>query len=72
MYVGGVAMFEQQYNYEMESEVKRLEALQRATAVGHPEWVNACARCGCELLSVDVERCLQCGESEPERGGKPD
>jgi hypothetical protein len=54
-------MFEAQYNDEMESEVKRLEARQRAIAAGHPEWANACAACGVELKSADVERCVRCG-----------
>ena len=53
-------MFEAQYNDEMEAEVKRLEAQQRAVAAGHPEWVNACAGCGCELKSVDIDRCERC------------
>ena len=53
-------MFESQYNDEMEAEVKRLEAQQRAVAAGHPEWVNACAACGCELQRVDIDRCAQC------------
>lgn len=53
-------MFEVQYNDEMEAEVKRLEAQQRAVAVGHPEWVNACAACGCELKAVDFDRCERC------------
>ncbi|KAF0216299.1 MAG: hypothetical protein FD174_3753 [Geobacteraceae bacterium] len=53
-------MFEQQYNDEMEAEVKRLEAQQRAVATGHPEWTNACAACGCELPSVDTDMCDPC------------
>lgn len=53
-------MFEVQYNDEMEAEVKRLEAQQRAAAAGHPEWVNACAGCGCELKTVDMDRCERC------------
>ncbi len=53
-------MFEDQYNEEMEAEVKRLEAQNRAVAAGHPEWVNACSACGCEIKSVDVERCEHC------------
>ena len=53
-------MFEAQYNDEMEAEVKRLEAQQRAVAAGHPEWVNACAGCGCELKAVDIDRCERC------------
>ena len=53
-------MFESQYNDEMEAEVRRLEAKQRAADAGHPEWVNACARCGSELQSPDVTTCSQC------------
>lgn len=53
-------MFETQYNEEMEREVKRLEALQRAVAAGHPEWVNACARCGCRLETTEEDRCGEC------------
>ena len=30
------------YNYEMEAEVKRLEAHARAVNAGHPECANAC------------------------------
>ena len=55
-------MFEVQYNDEMEAEVKRLEAHNRAVAAGHPEWMNACAVCGCEVKKVDVVRCERCGE----------
>ena len=53
-------MFESQYNDEMEAEVKRLEAQMRAINAGHPEWVNACALCKCELINTDVNRCEQC------------
>jgi hypothetical protein len=53
-------MFEDQYNEEMEAEVLRLEAKNRAIATGHPEWGNACAICGCELTSVSVNRCSGC------------
>ena len=53
-------MFEAQYNDEMEAEVRRLEAQQRAVAAGHPEWVNACAGCGRELHAVDTDRCERC------------
>ena len=53
-------MFEQQYNEEMETEVKRLEAKARAAAVGKPDWQNACAVCGCELATVDFAVCDQC------------
>ncbi|WP_243374952.1 hypothetical protein [Geotalea sp. SG265] len=52
-------MFENQYNEEMEAEVKRLEGKQRARAAGHPEWDNACAGCGCRL-DIGVERCGEC------------
>ena len=53
-------MFEDQYNDEMAAEVRRLEAKQRATDAGHPEWVNAYAACGCELSGTDSDRCDQC------------
>jgi hypothetical protein len=53
-------MFEDQYNEEMEAEVRRLEAKQRATAAGHPEWANACAVCLCELAGTDRDRCDRC------------
>ena len=53
-------MFECQYNDEMEAEVKRLEAQARAVAAGHPQWLNACAACGAELLTVDVSSCEIC------------
>lgn len=53
-------MFENQYNDEMEAEVKRLEARKRAADAGHPEWVNACVRCGCELTTPDYDRCHHC------------
>lgn len=53
-------MFEVQYNEEMEAEIQRLEARNRATAAGHPEWSNACALCGCELADVSVDRCCHC------------
>jgi hypothetical protein len=58
-------MFEAQYNDEMETEVKRLEAQQRAVAAGHPEWVNACADCGCEL-----KRPISTGATGANREGK--
>jgi hypothetical protein len=54
-------MFEAQYNEEMEAEVNRLEASQRATLAGHPEWDNACASCRCELNGSDQVRCMKCG-----------
>lgn len=53
-------MFESQYNDEMEIEIKRLEAKNRAIAAGHPEWDNACAVCGCELALVSADRCSGC------------
>ena len=53
-------MFENQYNDEMEAEVQRLEARNRATAAGHPEWANACGKCGCELTSMDTGHCGRC------------
>ena len=53
-------MFEVQYNEEMEQEVLRLEALQRAVAAGHPEWLNACAVCHCQLAGIDITRCEMC------------
>lgn len=59
-------MFESQYNDEMEAEVRRLEARMRAVNAGHPEWVNACALCGCELTANDADRCKQC---QPEKNG---
>ena len=52
-------MFEQQYDEQMEAEIKRLEAKQRAVAAGHPEWDNACAACGREL-PLESDRCGQC------------
>lgn len=53
-------MFESQYNDEMEAEVKRLEAQMRAVNAGHPEWLNACAVCGCELTDCEQNRCETC------------
>ena len=53
-------MFEEQYNDEMEAEVRRLEAKNRAMTAGHPDWNNACAVCGCELTDVILERCGDC------------
>jgi len=60
-------MFEDQYNDEMETEVRRLEAKQRAAAAGHPEWVNACASCGCRLATVEPATCQHCatGSASP-------
>jgi rRNA maturation endonuclease Nob1 len=54
-------MFESQYNVEMEAEVRRIEARQRAISAGHPEWVNACAVCGSMLESVETSMCARCG-----------
>jgi hypothetical protein len=53
-------MFEVQYNEEMEAEIRRMEAQQRATAAGHSEWANACVICACELSDTDTDRCHQC------------
>lgn len=53
-------MFESQYNAEMEAEVQRLEARQRAIAAGQPEWANACAACGCMLERLDTAMCDRC------------
>ena len=53
-------MFENQYNEEMEAEVRRMEAKKRAADAGHPEWDNACAGCGCELLGTAETRCKAC------------
>ena len=53
-------MFESQYNDEMETEVKRLEARKRAADAGHPEWENACSVCGCRLAGTDIEHCQDC------------
>jgi hypothetical protein len=56
----GNSVFESQYNDEMEAEVKRLEAQMRAVNAGHPEWLNACAVCGCELTDCEQSRCETC------------
>jgi hypothetical protein len=53
-------MFESQYNDEMEAEVRRLDAKQRAILSGHPEWLNACATCGRELKTLDSVKCDKC------------
>jgi len=53
-------MFETQYNEEMEAEVKRLDAKQRAISAGHPEWDNACKQCGCRLEIIKDEVCPNC------------
>jgi hypothetical protein len=59
-------VFEQQYDDQMTAEIRRLEAKQRATAVGHPEWSNACLGCGCEL-TADSERCTGCAAKNENR-----
>lgn len=53
-------MFENQYNEEMEAEVRRLEAKKRAADAGHPEWDNACKTCGCQLTGWQSENCGDC------------
>jgi hypothetical protein len=58
-------MFEVQYNDEMEAEIRRLEAKNRARAAGHPEWDNACAVCGGELTEISVDTCGQCLLKQP-------
>lgn len=50
-------MFESQYNEEMEAEVRRLDAKQRAISAGHPEWDNACKQCGRRLEGVIDVQC---------------
>lgn len=55
-------MFKDQYNDEMLQEVLRLEGVQRALTAGNPEWFNACAGCGCQLLSIEPSHCDQCRE----------
>jgi hypothetical protein len=57
-------MFEQQYNDEMEAEVKRLEAKARAAAAGNSQWVNACSACGCELVSIEAATCDRCRQNQ--------
>jgi len=54
-------MFENQYNEEMEAEVRRLEAKKRAADASHPEWDNACEICGCEIPGVVEKHCKECG-----------
>lgn len=53
-------MSESQYNEEMEAEVRRLDAKQRAISAGHPEWDNACKFCGCKLDGAKEEICVAC------------
>lgn len=53
-------MFEAQYNEEMAIEVQRIEAQNRAINAGHPEWLNACASCQCELQVSDETLCNLC------------
>jgi hypothetical protein len=53
-------MFEDQYNQEMEAEVLRLEAKNRAVAAGHPEWENACIKCRCRLETLITNKCDNC------------
>lgn len=60
-------MFETQYNDEMEQEVLRLEAMQRALVAGHPEWKNACVCCHCQLTGIDSHRCPSCQEGRREQ-----
>ncbi len=57
-------MFESQYNEEMEAEVQRLEAKQRAVRAGHPEWDNACTACCCKLEGSVLVTCSQCGDKQ--------
>jgi len=56
-------MFESQYNDEMEAEVRRLDAKQRAIAAGHPDWDNACKKCGCRLNGVQPDTCDGCKQA---------
>lgn len=55
-------MFETQYNEEMEQEVLRLEASQRARDAGHLEWRNACVVCHCQLSDIENSRCVERSE----------
>jgi hypothetical protein len=57
---GRTVMFENQYNEEMEAEVRRLEAKKRAADAGHPEWDNACAVCGARIAGTETDRCRSC------------
>lgn len=56
-------MFETQYNEEMEAEVRRLDAKQRAISAGHPEWDNACKICNCRLEGTREATCVNCSVS---------
>jgi len=38
----------------------KIRAKTRATLFGHPEWENACTRCGCELNIFDGDTCKTC------------
>ncbi len=53
-------MFETQYNEEMEAEVRRLDAKQRAISAGHPEWDNACKLCNSRLEGSKDVVCVNC------------
>jgi len=53
-------MFETQYNEEMEAEVRRLDAKQRAISAGHPEWDNACKLCNSRLEGTKDVVCVNC------------
>ncbi len=53
-------MSESQHNDEMIVEVPQAEARRRAETAGHPEWENACARCGCRLEGITADTCLGC------------
>ena len=55
-------MFESQYNEEMEAEVRRLDAKQRAISAGHPEWDNACKICYCRLDGTSDAICVNCAD----------
>ena len=56
-------MFETQYNEEMEAEVRRLDAKQRAISAGHPEWDNACKICSCRMEGTREAICVNCADS---------
>lgn len=56
-------MFETQYNEEMEAEVRRLDAKQRAISAGHPEWDNACKLCNSRLESTKDVVCVNCSDT---------